>query len=209
MSIALIVADRLVDARLDIIALVDDLLAPDRPLLVSCTQAGATEQSALCRHAQRVVGFSVLGLLGGHNVIELAAAYRTDPEVVARSGALFAQAGAQVRQVQDMPGLVLARIMAPLVNEAALAAGEGSASAEAIDTAMRLGGDFPFGPLRWADEVGLDRILMILDYLSRNLDGERFRPAPLLQQLALSGFTGKAAGRGFFTYDQPPARPRR
>lgn len=206
---AVIVADRLIDARIDIISLVDDLLPADRPLLVSCTQAGATEQAALCRHPRRLVGFSVLGLLGGHQVVEVAPALRSETDLVRRVSEWFALAGVQAPQVQDSPGLVLARVLAPLVNEAALATGEGIAPPEAIDTAMQLGGDFPFGPLRWADQVGLDRILMILDYLSRTVDSERYRPAPLLQQLALSGFTGKAVGRGFFSYEQPAPSPMR
>jgi 3-hydroxybutyryl-CoA dehydrogenase len=104
---------------------------------------------------------------------------------------------------------VLARALAAMVNEAALAVSDGAASPEAIDTALQLGAGMPLGPLRWADDVGLDRILMILEYLARAIDGERYRPAPLLQQLALAGYTGKAAGRGFFTYDRPPRDPHR
>lgn len=209
MALAVIAADRLVDARLDVIALLDEMLEPERPLLVSCTQATVVEQASLCRHPQRVVGFSLLGLLGGARVVEVAAGMRTDPAQARRARDLFAQAGVEARQVADTPGLVLARALAPLINEAALALGEGAASAEAIDLALQAGAGIPFGPLHWADEVGLDRVLMILEYLSRALDGERYRPAPLLQRLALAGYTGTAAGHGFFTYEQPPREPRR
>jgi 3-hydroxybutyryl-CoA dehydrogenase len=206
LTTVVVAADRLVDARLDIILLIDEMLRPDRPLLVSCTQAGVAEQAALCRHPHRVVGYSLIGLLGGMRAAEVAASMRTDPALARRTAALFAQAGVEARQVTDAPGLVLARVLAPIVNEAALAAGEGIAPPEAIDAATRLGG-MPFGPLRWADDVGLDRIVMILEYLARSIDSERYRPAPLLQQLALAGYTGTSVGRGFFTYDRRPEEP--
>ena len=208
-TLAVVAADLLVDARLDIINLVDQLLNPSNPLLVSCTQATATEQAVLCEHPQRIVGFSILGLFAGHQVVEIAPALRSDPDLTQRVAALLAGGGATVQQVGDMPGLVLARILAPLVNEAALALGEGIGTAQDIDTAMRLGGNYPFGPLHWADEVGLHRILMVMEHLARSLAADRYRPAPLLRQLALSGFTGKGAGRGFFTYqDQQQAGDR-
>ena len=199
-TLAIIAADLLVDARLDIVNLVDQLLNPDNPLLVSCTQATATEQAVLCEHPRRVVGFSILGLFAGHQVVEVAPALRSDPELTQRVATLLASGGATVQQVGDVPGLVLARILAPSVNEAALAVGEGVGTAEAVDMAMRLGANYPFGPLRLADEVGLHRILLVMEHLARSLATDRYRPAPLLRQLALSGFTGKAAGRGFFTY---------
>lgn len=199
-TLAIVAADLLVDARLDIINLVDQLLNSSNPLLVSCTQATATEQAVLCEHAQRVVGFSLLGLFADHQVVEIAPALRSDHDLTQRVAELLIRGGATVQQVGDVPGLVLARILAPVINEAALAVGEGIGTAEDIDTAMRLGGNYPFGPLRWADEVGLHRILMVMEHLARSLADDRYRPAPLLRQLALSGFTGKASGRGFFTY---------
>lgn len=206
-SVAILAADLIVDARLDIINLLDEMLDPTRALLVSCTQAGATEQTALCQHPERVAGFGMLGLLGGRPVVEVAPALRSHPDLIERTVSLFTRQGTTGHRVADTPGLVLARILSSLVNQAAFEVSDGHASADTVDTAMRLGAGYPFGPLRWADGVGLDRILMILEYLARALDAERFRPAPLLRHLALSGFTGRAAGRGFYDYSgDDPAR---
>ena len=211
-ALVVVAADLLVDARLDIINLLDQILEPERPILVSCSQATATEQSALADHPERIVGFSLLPLLGGHRVIEVAGTPRTDPAIVERVRALFQAGGLVARTVEDRPGLVLARILAPIVHEAANALDEGVATAEAIDYAMRLGANWPFGPLRWADGVGLHRLLLTMEFLQRNYEDARYRPAPIIRRLALSGMVGKASGQGFYRYEpepQPRTRPAR
>jgi 3-hydroxybutyryl-CoA dehydrogenase len=204
-SMAVIVADVSGDDRLPLISFIDDALPPDKLLLVSCTQAGVNEQAAICQHRQRLVGFGPLGILSGRQVVELSAGFNTAPEIMDRSVRMFESAGLEVHRVADTPGLVLARLLMPIVNEATFALSEGLASAEDIDNAMRLGANYPFGPLGWADEVGLDRVLLAMEYLVQATHEERYRPAPLLRRLAHAGYIGKKAGRGFFTYDPRPA----
>jgi 3-hydroxybutyryl-CoA dehydrogenase len=81
---------------------------------------------------------------------------------------------------------VLGRIAAQIVNEACFALGEGVASAEDIDTAMRLGFNWPIGPLQWGTRMGWARALGVLEEL-RELEGEAYRPAPLLRRYAAGG----------------------
>jgi 3-hydroxybutyryl-CoA dehydrogenase len=84
--------------------------------------------------------------------------------------------------VQDSPGLVLPRIVAMLANEAAFAVQEGVAGAETIDLAMRLGVNYPIGPLAWAQALGHERVLSVLDHLYSEYHEERYRAAPLLRR---------------------------
>ncbi len=94
------------------------------------------------------------------------------------------------------------RLLLTLINEAVMALQEGVASARDIDLAMMAGTGFPKekeGPLHYADEVGLDQVLCELEEMAQNL-GMRFWPAPMLRQMVDAGFTGRKAGRGFFTY---------
>jgi 3-hydroxyacyl-CoA dehydrogenase/enoyl-CoA hydratase/3-hydroxybutyryl-CoA epimerase len=95
------------------------------------------------------------------------------------------------------------RPLLAMVNEAALALQEGIASARDIDLAMMAGTGFPKekeGPLHYADTIGIDAVLRELEELAEEV-GPRFWPAPLLRRMVAAGFTGKHAGRGFFTYD--------
>ncbi len=98
-------------------------------------------------------------------------------------------------------GGVLERIVCQVINECAFALGEGVGSAEDIDTGMVLGLNYPRGPLAWADEIGLDHILAVLDDLWKQYREERYRPAPALRSLVRAGRLGRSTGAGFFEYD--------
>ena len=102
--------------------------------------------------------------------------------------------------VGDAPGLVLGRIVGQLVNEAAFALGEGVGSAEDIDAGMLLGLNHPRGPLAWADAIGLDQVLAVLDALVDEYREDRYRAAPLLRRLVWDGRLGRRTGAGFFEH---------
>ncbi len=113
----------------------------------------------------------------------------------------FRALGKHVQWVGDAPGLVLGRIVAQLVNEAAFALEERVGNPEDIDAGLVHGMNYPRGALAWADEIGLDHILSILDGLFDERHEERYRAAPLLRSLVWNGRLGRSTGEGFFTYD--------
>ena len=92
--------------------------------------------------------------------------------------------GKHVEWVGDAPGLVLGRIVCQIVNEAHFAVGEGVATAEDVDIAMRLGFNWPRGPFEWAEAIGPARVVSVLDALRSELGEERYRVAPLLRRAA-------------------------
>jgi 3-hydroxybutyryl-CoA dehydrogenase len=99
----------------------------------------------------------------------------------------------------DQQAEIISRVLAMIMNEASFAVGEAVASVRDIDTAMRLGTNYPKGPLRWADEIGLDVVLAVLASLRESLGEERYRPSPILWQLVQTGATGDSVGGGFHT----------
>jgi len=101
---------------------------------------------------------------------------------------------------KDRPGFIVNRILIPLLNEACFALEEGLASAEDIDTAVKLGLNHPMGPLALADFIGLDTCLSIAEVLHQGLGDDKYRPAPILRQYVAAGWFGKKSGRGFYTY---------
>jgi 3-hydroxybutyryl-CoA dehydrogenase len=87
-----------------------------------------------------------------------------------------------------------------MINEAVYCLYEGVASAEAIDTVMKLGMNHPMGPLTLADFIGLDTCLAIMEVLHEGLGDSKYRPCPLLRKMVKAGWLGKKSGRGFFSY---------
>jgi 3-hydroxybutyryl-CoA dehydrogenase len=113
-----------------------------------------------------------------------------------------AKTGAETN-VAPAHGGVLERIVCQVINECAFALGEGVGSAEDIDTGMVLGLNYPRGPLAWADQIGLDHVLAVLDGLCDEYREARYRPAPELRRLVRAGQLGRSSGAGFFAYDAP------
>ena len=95
---------------------------------------------------------------------------------------------------------MLGRIVCQVINECAFALGEAWAPRD-IDTGMVLGLNYPRGPLAWADEIGLDQVLAVLDGLWEEYREERYRSAPELRRLVRAGHLGHASGAGFFEYE--------
>ena len=146
------------------------------------------------------VGFHVLPPFSDANLVELTRGESSSPLAGERAERLLAALGKHVAWVGDAPGLILGRIVCQLINECAFALGEGVGAAADIDTGMLLGLSHPRGPLGWADEIGLEHVLGVLDGLSNEYREERYRPAPVLRRLLAAGRTGRAAGGGFFDY---------
>ena len=146
------------------------------------------------------VGFHVLPPFAGAGLVELTRSESSSPGAAARAERFFGALGKHVAWVGDAPGLVLGRIVCQVINESAFALGEGVGSARDIDTGMVLGLSHPRGPLEWADAIGIEHVLALLEALCAEYREERYRPAPALRRLAQAGRMGRAGGAGFFDY---------
>ncbi len=133
------------------------------------------------------VGFHVLAPLQRSSLVELTRGESSSPVAAARAERFFGALGKHVEWVGDAPGLVLGRIVCQLINESAFALGEGVGGAQDIDTGMVLGLSHPRGPLEWADAIGLEHVLSVLNALCEEYREERYRPAPQLCRLAAAG----------------------
>ncbi len=105
---------------------------------------------------------------------------------LAQAIGLMQAAGINVSVIDDFPGLLLMRTVCMLANEAAEVVHTGVASAEAVDQAMRLGVNYPRGPLAWAEAIGLERVRDVLDHLARTYGEDRYRASWLLRRKALA-----------------------
>lgn len=174
---------------------------PRATVVASMLTNTATELGMIANVAHRIVGVGLApNIMSTASVIDAAAGLNTKPAHVQNALAFLHRLGYTVELVEDRVGLVQLRVLAMLINEAAFAVMEGLATAEDIDKAMKLGVNYPKGLLSWADEIGIGVVTLILDGLRREYEQERYRPCVLLKQMMRAGWTGKAAGKGFFTY---------
>ncbi|MCC7437251.1 MAG: 3-hydroxybutyryl-CoA dehydrogenase [Armatimonadetes bacterium] len=162
------------------------IAGPDTIVLSNTLTMTATAAAALVGGTLPVVGFSFLpSTFASASLVEVAPSLQMDKPLRERTLAtirgLFTR---EVEVVADCIGLVSARVVAMVINEAAFAMMEGVASPADIDTAMKLGTNYPDGPLHWADRIGPDVVLSILDALWQEYREERYRPCVLLRQLA-------------------------
>ena len=180
----------------------DQFLSPASVIATSCLAHSTTELAAWTKNPERVVGFASFYPLKDRKVIELAAGMRSSDNALKAAEQLFNSVGKETIRVKDSAGLTFPRILSLIINEAARALEEGVASAEEIDIAMRLGVNYPQGPLRWADQIGLDEVLAVLEGLQRETGEDRYRPAPVLKKLVIAGFLGETRGKGFYSYNE-------
>jgi 3-hydroxybutyryl-CoA dehydrogenase len=148
--------------------------------------------------AGTAAGFHTLPPLQGSRLVELTRTETTSELAAERAEAFFAALGKHAEWVADAPGLVLGRIVCQLVNEAVFALREGVGSAEDVDAGMMLGLNHPHGPLHWADTIGLDHVLAVLDALYEEEHDPRYRACPALRRLVWEGRLGHRTGAGFF-----------
>lgn len=166
----------------------DEMLPPQIPLLSLGLGHGATELGSWSDRPERVIGLGVAGTFAATPIIELARGERTGDAAVTRAVAFLKALDKEVAVVGDPPGQVLTRILSTLINEAAFALEEGIASADDIDTALKLGLNYPAGPIEWSGRLGLDRAVTTLDGLHSYYGEERYRVAPRLRRALLAGY---------------------
>ena len=133
------------------------------------------------------VGYYALPPVADAPLVELTRTPATSDAAAEAAEGFFRELGKHVEWVGDSPGLVLGRIVSQIVNETAFALTAGVASGEDIDTAMRLGFNYPRGPVEWGEAIGLDNVLAVLDGLWSERREERYRAAPLLRRAVATG----------------------
>ena len=175
---------------------------PDHAVLATNTSSISITSIATATGdaADRVVGMHFFNPVPIMKLVEVIKGLATSEETVARTIALAERMGKTPIPANDRAGFVSNRVLMPLINEAFCAWMEGVAEPEAIDEIMKLGCNFPMGPLRLADFIGLDVCHDIMMVLYRELGDQKFFPCPLLRQLVIAGRLGDKTGRGVYEH---------
>nr|WP_320135931.1 3-hydroxybutyryl-CoA dehydrogenase [uncultured Amphritea sp.] len=179
----------------------DEVCQPETILATNTSSISITRLAAVTSRPGKVIGMHFMNPVPMMQLVEIIRALQTDDAVFDAVQQLSLEMSKVPVDVKDAPGFVSNRILMPMINEAVFCRYENLATAEEIDTVMKLGMSHPMGPLALADLIGLDTCLSIMNVLYDNFKDSKYRPCPLLVQMVDAGYMGRKSGRGFYTYD--------
>lgn len=191
------------DEKKKVFAGLDRVCGPDVILASNTSTLSLTELANETAVPERVIGLHFLHPVSKIDLVEIIRGLKTSEQTF-RVTKQFVENAIQKKgiMVYESPGFVTTRLICTLINEALHVLNEGVASAEDIDSAMRIGYDFHHGPLEMADRFGLDAVLAAMERLFREFGELKYRPNFLLKKMVRAGRLGVKTGEGFFQYDE-------
>ncbi|MEK3889268.1 3-hydroxyacyl-CoA dehydrogenase [Bacillus sp. FSL K6-3431] len=169
-------------------------------LATNTSTMSPTEIGSYTKRPEKVIAMHFFNPVPLMRLVEIARGLETSDETAGDVKAVASQMGKETVLINEFPGFVTSRISSMVGNEAFNMLMEGVGTPEEIDKAIELGLNYPMGPFKLGDLVGLDTRLNNLEYLHTTL-GERFRPSPLLVKYVKAGRLGRKTGKGVYDYN--------
>lgn len=178
----------------------DAICKPETILASNTSSISITAIAAATKRPDRFIGMHFFNPATVMKLVEVIRGAHTSDETYKAVADLAASLGKEAVEVNEAPGFVVNKILIPMVNEACDLLYTGVASAEGIDTAMKLGANHPMGPLALGDLIGLDVCLAIMDTLYEESHDPKYRASLLMRKMVRAGTLGRKTGKGFYDY---------
>jgi 3-hydroxybutyryl-CoA dehydrogenase len=191
-----------VEAKKELFAELDRLLAPEAILATNTSALSVTEIAAATSRPERVVGMHFFNPAPVMPLVEVVRAELTDPAAHEAAYAFAERIGKEPIRCSDTPGFVVNRVLIPVLNDAIRVLDEARVTPEDLDKAMLHGTRWPIGPCALIDLIGVDVHVHASEALWESLREPRMAPPPRLVAMAKAGLLGRKTGRGFYSYGQ-------
>jgi 3-hydroxybutyryl-CoA dehydrogenase len=180
-----------------------DAYAPSHAIIASNTSSvSITELASATKRPEKVCGMHFFNPPQLMKLIEIIKGAKTSDETIQTiQDAAHKMEKETVLVKKDSPGFIVNRILIPALNEAVALYWEGVADRDDIDKAIKLGLNWPMGPLMLLDYIGVDTTLAIAEVLQKELS-EKFHPHPELKQMVKAQLLGRKTGKGFYDWTQ-------
>lgn len=188
------------DLKLKFYRDIDEFAKPETYFASNTTALSVAEMSKATKRPDKVIGMHFFNPVQVMKLVEVIKTPNTSEETLKVTLELAQKMGKTSVELNEFPGFIVTRILAPMINEAFFTLMEGVSSAKNIDEAMKLGTNFPMGPLQLADFMGLDTTLAAIQTLHREFADSKYRPCPLLVNLVRAGKLGAKTGEGVYKY---------
>lgn len=187
-------------AKVELLEKLDKLSAPDAILASNTSSIPITNLAVNAQHPGRIVGMHFFNPPYAMNLVEVIRGYHTTDQAVAKVVEVSETLGKRPVVIQDSPGFVVNRLVAPFLNEAAMILQEGVATKEDIDECVRLGLNHPMGPFQLMDLIGLDITFHEISSIFERTGDSKYRPSTLLRKMVIAGQLGRKTGKGWYAY---------
>lgn len=178
-----------------------DSICGDNVIYASNTSSiSITEMASVVKKPDKFVGMHFFNPVPIMKLVEVIPALQTSEETVNLAIELCKKIGKVPVKCKDTPGFIVNRLLVPLMIDAVRMYEQGIASKEDIDTALKLGANFPMGPFELMDFTGVDIAYHVAEVFFEYLRESRYAPPPLLRQMVKAGYLGRKTGKGFYNY---------
>lgn len=183
----------------EVFKMLDEIVQPDAILASNTSSLSIAAIGSVTKRPEKVIGLHFFSPVPIMRLLEIVTSIETSEETLKRAQQYGKEIHKETVIAQDYPGFIVNRILLPMMNEAAYLVMEGTAPEE-VDRGLMLGANHPIGPLRLADQCGLDTTLYALESLYDGFSDSKYRPCPLLKRMVEAGHLGRKSGKGFYDY---------
>ena len=189
-----------IDIKKELFGKLDAVCGDDVVYASNTSSIAITEMASLVKRPGKFIGMHFFNPVPMMRLVEVIPALQTEKATVDLALAMAAKLDKTAITCKDTPGFVVNRLLVPYMLDAARLLEQGVASAEDIDTAMKLGAGMPMGPFELMDFTGVEISCLVGEIFYGYTKEPRFAPPALVRNMVKAGYLGRKTGKGFYDH---------